>query len=560
MKSFSLSAILFFAGIISVLAQPSPLPKEDAFDVKWGTEYKFPRKHIDLGYVGTMEEGFAQMCLRYKKDIIMQGFDTKLKLTKQTKIDIRKMPKSIVSEGFYTFNKKHYWFYSTWIRKEKKERLFAQEVDVVGLRFNGKAIELTKSDKLAGSGFVVKGMYSFDVAGKYKINTSTDSTQLLISYRKAPKERDDTKNKDKLGFFVFNQDLEKVWGKELKMPYTESKMDNIDYDVDKFGNAYLLAKVYKGNRKEKTKEGAPNYNYEILQISQQSKDIKKIPVTLSDKFINDILITDDLNGNIICAGLYSKNAHGGTGFRWGSGSTPTASDGVFVTRVDTTGNFVNVHKGYYEFPTEVLKQYETERSQKKVDKKEKEDKAEAGNLRLRKVLVNEDGSVIVTGEEYYYTEHTTTSRTAGGATSSRTTYTMHYDDILAMKIGVSGEIDWIHKIPKRQVGSASYVAPFDMSFKLFRSGENFYFIYIDNAKNMKLKPDEYPAVHMANAKGVVVYAKINNEGQLTKGKILDKGAEKIRLDALDFQQVGSKSLINRATRKGYSKAVLVTEE
>jgi hypothetical protein len=49
----------------------------------------------------------------------------------------------------------------------------------------------------------------------------------LVSYKLFPEERNDKKNYDKIGFHVFDDKMNKLWGAEYTMPYTEAIMDNM---------------------------------------------------------------------------------------------------------------------------------------------------------------------------------------------------------------------------------------------------------------------------------------------------------------------------------------------
>jgi hypothetical protein len=54
--------------------------------------------------------------------------------------------------------------------------------------------------------------------------------------------KNDAVSRDVIGFYMFDKDLNKVWGNEVRMPYTEEMMDNIDYTVTSKGEAYLLCR------------------------------------------------------------------------------------------------------------------------------------------------------------------------------------------------------------------------------------------------------------------------------------------------------------------------------
>ncbi len=539
-KKISILSLFILCSSLYISAQPSKMPKSEDFTISWGSDYKFPKGHADLGFIGNMEDGFVQISLRIGKTMILQAFSGKLKATKQVTVDIKTFPRGLTHEGFYKVGGKYFWLFSAWDKKNKKEILYAQEINTGAPSFTGKYIKLVESDKIAAGGFISGGWFSYGAFDKYIFSTPIDSNLFMVSYRSYPESRDDSKNKDKIGFFVFDGSLNKVWGKEVKMPYTEEKMDNVDFTVDSKGNGYLLSKVFKGSRKEKTKDNKPNYSYEVLKVPNGGEEIVKIPITLSKHFIKDIYISEDFKGNLVCAGFYSEKA--------GSLST----DGVFISKVDDSGNFTDVYKGYYEFPSDVLKQFESARTKRKAEKKEKGDDLEAANLRFRNVILGEDGSIIVTGEEYY--TYTTTVRVGNTTTTIRH---FVYNDILVMKIGAAGEIDWVRKVPKSQHGTGGRGG---MSFKLYVNNGNIFLIYLDHEKNAKIEPDEVPATHQDGWGGILTYTKISNDGTVSKERLFDLRTEKARMVPTDFQKMGDNMLITRTFVKGASKLVLLTEE
>src|SRR5690606_9692058 len=102
---------------------------------------------------------------------------------------------------------------------------------------------------------------------------------------------------------VFDETMNKIWGNEIRMPYSEKKMDNVDYTVDRDGNVYTLATVYN---EEKGDKKSPNYRMEILKWAKDSKAVTKIPFKTGTNFLSTALITKDFNNSLMVVGYYSK--------------------------------------------------------------------------------------------------------------------------------------------------------------------------------------------------------------------------------------------------------------
>src|SRR5688572_1739425 len=66
----------------------------------FGAEYKLPKKHLDLGFIGNAERGYVQIGHAPGKSLSLQKFDKNLKLVSEKIIDLKGLPKGYVSEGW----------------------------------------------------------------------------------------------------------------------------------------------------------------------------------------------------------------------------------------------------------------------------------------------------------------------------------------------------------------------------------------------------------------------------------------------------------------------------
>ncbi len=515
------------------------------FNVAWGSPFEFQKKYEDLGFYSNMKDGIIQVSIKQTKDVLIQRFDIdKLRQSSEFNIDLSKMPDHFTPDLFCMLKGNFYMFYSTWDKAKEKEHLFADKIDLVKGRFAEDPQTLIEADKISGD-LIATGFYKFSTANKYTFNFSLDSSKLLVSYRKYSAIKNDAAHKDDLGFFVFDDDLNLLWGNEYRMPHTEKMMDNTDYAVDSKGNAYLLCKVYEGKRTEK-KGSNPNYHFEILKFVKDSTEAKRIKISFEDKFINDIYLTENTSGEMVCAGYYRSL------FKSVNKSTFYSKnvDGVFIARIDDEGEIRGIQKGYYEFPADIVKEFEKRSTQNKIEKKNKKGEAEVPSLELRSLVIGSDGSYVVTGEEFLIQEIIYTSSNG----SPRVSITYIYGDIYVMKIGADGEMAWTRKIPKVQFGSES---PGGLSFKHFDlNGDNYYF-YLDNIKNLKLKPYVPPAKHVDGAGGFFTVCKIDKEGNMTKGNLFDLRQKKVTIWPTGLSRLSPMVMIGRGVSDKKSKLMKV---
>ncbi len=322
--------------------------------------------------------------------------------------------------------------------------------------------------------------------------------------------------------------MKKVWQHEFTMPYTEAIMDNLDFTIDANGNAYMLAKVYENEkRKEKDKEtGKPGYHFEVLKFTSDKK-ITQYNISLDDYFIREASLIENSAHDIVVSCTYSKNAKG------------NGTDGVFLALLDQNGKVVKYKNGYFEFPVAELEKFEKARTRRKIEKK---DDYEAPNLKVRNIEVGTDGSVFLAMEEYYYTVTTTTYNN-----HTTTTYTYYYEDILGAKIDVNGNFLWIKKVPKRQKGTNAFQT---LGYKLVSDATGYYFLYLDNKKNVDLAEDEAPKYHENGYGGQVMVAKIDPNGIVSKELLFDTRDENIMVMPRNFKRIEGNNFIGRTTIKG----------
>ena len=470
--------------------------------VKLGTPYTV----VDAGFKCYFEEGNEILTVKISgRKVTLQKMDSE----KLTFIDSRTyedMPDGFQLENVMEHNGRYFVFYTLWDKPNKTEQLFYREVDFKGGAFLGEGKRIVAVDQ--------------KIVGGYTFNYSNDDSKVLIQYRLKPTIRSDSKNYDVIGLAVFDQNLFPIWTKEVVMPYTEKKMNNIDYSVDGLGDAYILTTVYNDNTTDEKKRGeeTANYHIELLKISSTSAEIAITQIQVGEKFINGIWLFESPENYMFCAGYYTNKGN------------YDSVDGIFIFKIGKEGKSYDVKT--YEIPLEIINQYISERAQRKNEKREeKGDDQGLNNLDLKKLIVQPDGSIVLVGERFHIEERSyydfQTKRT-------RTTTIYHYDDMLITKIGSDGQLAWMKKLPKRQTlttssshsGYFSYTSRFvlrgGLSYEYMEGDHKHYLIFLDNEKNKDLTVDEFPAVHVNGAGGFLTAYEVNDaDGKVTKYSLLD---------------------------------------
>jgi hypothetical protein len=508
------------------------------FSFKLGSEYSLPRKSEDLSFIGNEKDGIVNLSLK-KDELNISRFDSKtLSLTSEKTIELPELTKNFNSETLINFGTNYFWIHSDWDKEAEREYLYYDKVDVQSGKITSSNKKLIETSKIGGS-LAISGFYQYKVTDKYQYNFDAEQKVLLVSYRLVPEEKNDKKNYDKIGLFVFDENMNKLWGSEFSMPYTEAIMDNYDFSVDSKGNAYMLAKVYDSEkRKELDKEtGKAAYHYEVLKFSKESKKIINTPISIDDYFIREASLIENSLHEMVIACTYSKK------------SKRSGTDGIFLAMMNQSGKITKYKNGYYEFPLAELEKFESARSKRKMEKK---DDYEAPNLKVRNVVVESDGSVFIACEEYYIVTRTYTD--SRGHTT--TYYTYYYEDIIGAKINALGNFEWLRKIPKKQRGSSGRGT---MGFKLISDASGYYFLYLDNIKNMEIQDDEVPKYHVDGFGGQVVVSKLDNSGAVTKELVFDTRDEDVMLFPALFSKINRNQFIGRANvKKGNYKPLMIT--
>ena len=485
------------------------------------------------------------------KKITIQKFNS-VNLTETSKNEYEDLPKGFIFEELVELNKKFYFFYSVWDRSAELEQLFCKEIDFSKGAFLPTEIPILKVEgKVTGTPVFGMSLWGFGTTNKFEFTTNNDNTSLLIKYRKKPLEKKDSKSFDVIGFYVFTSDINKsAWNKEVTMPYTEALMDNLDYTVDKKGNAYLLAAVF--DKVAKSRDDV-DFHLELFQLSASSSKMVGVRIDFDGKSVNKIWINESPKGYMVCTGFYSNDR-----------KYSADAKGIFVLKIDQTGKIYD--KNTYEIPLEILNQYASKRQQIKNEKKDDAGDAEFADLILRSITFQEDGSIILFGEQHFVNIYSGNIPFWPYQTSSEgvryynkfrygsntVTYEYQYNDLLVTKIDANGKLVWMRKLPKKQIGYSGRggLGYYSTSFE----GKH-YLLFLDNIKNLDIAKDEVPATHQDGRGGFLIsYVLDDKTGNFTKTSLFDskdvEGQKIFQFNVDRIQQINGSEFILEAYKKG----------
>jgi hypothetical protein len=393
-------------------------------------------------------------------------------------------------------------------RKKKPHGILAQEVDLV----SGKCIGEAKILASIKEGFSVKSRIFVEQGKDGKPN------KMILTIRKKPDNRNDALNNEAFDIHVFDNNLELLKQGIIRMPYTEQKMDNGDFFLDKENNLFLLSQVREDGKlndyKKDGKEQYINFHYELLKLNLGNSTVESMEIKLDNKYINiDIpFIKGDENviSKLMNATrnklIFNESYVGSDGLIRLAGfySDPQTGIGVFSFTINHETK--KVDKKWHRLQTSLLNRYEKEGVELK--------KNEEVFVTLKEIRILEDNSVFVIGEKIYH-------QSKKVVTNNEPSETYDYQDLFIAKIDPNGELEWTNRIPKR----GGYYEPNGAGSIIGRDylmiDENTaYFFGIDNSSNINLEEDKIPNKYSQGGHSYMLFKIDLNDGSFEKEVVL----------------------------------------
>lgn len=503
MKIRNLATLAFIGTtfVSTVLAQDEKITTSKEFEYKVGEPYPV----VDAAVKSyTAIDGSVISFKMNSRSVTIQKFSGSPFSQESVKV-YEDFPNGTVYEDDIETEDYVYLLYSVWDKPNKVEQLYVRAINLKTGEFENEGERI----------IAVEGKVTGGNGNKFKLATSFDNSKLLVRFRKKPESRNDKINHDVIGLYVFDSKLKQIWGKDVEMPYTEARMDNIDYAVGSNGDVFILTEVMKeGETRKFDREGNPNFDNQLIAISESGVEVNASEINVQGKFVTQASFFEGKDDALMIAGFYG-NRRG------------IQTDGIFYCSLTKDGRQADFKN--FEIPLELIKQYMSQRSQERLERKEDKGK-DLGmtNMVLRDILIHDDGSIFFAAEKYYVVSHTDTK-------TGTTTYDYYFEEMLAAKLDKNGELVYMKKLPKRQHSSSggsgfgfgsyigvSFLRNSELSYKLVQSKDHYYIMFLDNVKNLELDENKVPARHEQGRGGFLTAYQINKEsGNVKKLSILD---------------------------------------
>ncbi len=198
------------------------------------SQEKLPFEKIQIGEPYTVIDALTKKYITSKEKILtikrsytrgkysytLQTFNSNT--LAQEKINVfDDFPKWYQEEGIIKLNDRVFIFYSLWEKSNSKNQLFVREIDVENCSFSAAKLVFEIKGRLTGEdiGFVLTEEGTVNARDKFDFYVSNNNSKLLIQYKKMYDAESDSKNKDLIGLKVFDENIDFLWGKEIKIPF-----------------------------------------------------------------------------------------------------------------------------------------------------------------------------------------------------------------------------------------------------------------------------------------------------------------------------------------------------
>lgn len=270
---------------------------------------------------------------------------------------------------------------------------------------------------------------------------------------------------DIYGYKVFDSSMNSTQSGEYVIPFDGNLTTINEHHISNQGDYYLsLTEHLRPNDRFLVRAYE---NFKAIHIYKiKNNELKEFQIDLDGKRVDDITMSSNDSSIFTLSGIYGSGNFSGI-------------EGIFMFRIDCKNDSV-VSRGMIPFSKDLVFQNLSQRQRDRAEQRllNRNTEPQLYNYRLRDIYTLTDGTVVGSVEQYYVHRRVTYDNRTG---ISSTIYYYYYDDIIAFKIGKSGQFDWQKMIPKSQV-SINDGGPFS-SYASFANDKKMCFIFNDNVKN-----------------------------------------------------------------------------
>jgi len=498
---------------------------------------------VDFGTSFPELNGQAKLYQKSSEHLVSVKFDKEIPIVNIQSFDIKSLNflgeikefnlgGNSVVEGFNELKGRFYLFFSRYDKKMKVEQLFVREINPKSASFNGEEKLLLEVDSKIRNSIEKTKWFTNLVWGKYGFVKSPNDEKFLIYYSLEPEIDNKIKENDVVGIHVFNGQLLPVWSNTFDLPYNENSFDLLDFNVRSTGEVCFLAKKYNYELSRNSNRNHDNlfqisdredgYKSMVFMVDKNHKTLHEMKI---DGFYKTLIFEDNENEDLSVVGFsieIKKEYENREDYDVDINEICNNTVSKFI--INEKGVLTLKYKLY--IPSDIIKENSVPLDHEK-NKNESISvyKSIPGNLKIKYIRKQNNGSSIIVAEEEYLSTFFVSSNT------SSTVGRVFYGFILVLKVSAEGELIWTKKIPKHQLGKFFLDA---MSFSYLTNKDRHYFFYLDNLKNLNIGKDEVPLM-------------FKSDFMVTK--IDDNNENKVKNFLFDINKINSIPIYNFQTRR-----------
>lgn len=455
--------------------------------ITWGEDLREPSNTYVAKLVSYGSWGFYALRKKEesnfsKEEAYLELYDSEMRLRKSKELDLKYKGKRRLFEDLLLIGGELYLLTSFNNRAKNKNYLFAQKI-------NRKRFLPEKSLTLLGE-IDSRSEYR---AGEFDIEISKDSSKVMI-YNQLPYKK---REPERFTFRVYDNQLNPIWEKDIILPYNDEKYKVQEYRVDNEGNIYLLGTIFE-EQYRRSRNGRPNYEYNILAYTDDGRDFQEYKVSLGDKFISDLTFRIDTNGDLVCSGFYSERSIEGV-------------KGTYFFRMNPkTGDVKQINSMEFDFAfrSALLSNSRRRRAARAEQADDKDREPELSRYSLDDLILRTDGGALLIAEQYFVERYYTQTF---WNQPSQVRFHYNYNDIIVVNIRPNGEIEWATRIPKFQetIDDRGYYSSYAKAIVRDR----IYFMYNDNNRNFDRNNSKLYSFNGRNS--VIAITELRKDGTIS---------------------------------------------
>lgn len=460
-----------------------------------------------------------------KPEFNVGSYDTDLNNFEEIIAPVGEINSKIIDFNFIQTSNKYFWYYGYWDGALKQDILTAQEYDFKTKQFISRpVIEIVNRKLFEERIFPNKPFYFFrnDNENRYSFYTSNDKTKTMVIYQFFPDRSRPIEWSGDYGFTVLDENGQKLWNLDFQMPFIDNLIKIISVNVSNSGDVFIMVKVYENSVKESNSQGLPNYTFQLLKFQKGKPKPIFTPISLENKFIEEIALIEKEPNIFHCHGYYSDTK-----------KTETINGMYYFTIDGNNPGKSTITRKYFDFKDYYNSQ--SENNLKNTANSELYDSYSIGFLNYISTIDLPDGGNYILGEVAYFSADQ-------GSHSLLTdgTYANFYSDIYVSRFDANHKLLWIKSFPKDQKYYMYYSVN---SFNYLQDNYNLHFIYFDNPKNLTRDKSKPPLDYMANLGGALIHTTMDENGEFRSELLEDYKGEGTRLDVNKLLRVNNKSTL-----------------